>query len=252
MNPTSSVREMLDLSLMIPTYFMNKCMFHQGVRCCWLVALVLVTACSAPPESVPEPLPMAEPSAGQEEQIRKAFSAYKEAMLTGNGKEVLEQLDQHTREHYRELMETSKTGDSMRLADLEMIDRLTVLSLRHQAENSKILAMQGDDFLLFAIDSGMIGTQSVSAVELGTLEIHGKGASAEIISRGDPMGMYIHFQQEEGSWKVNILSLMEDTEAIIQKALKDQQMNETEFIARALEGINGQPMAADIWLPLSH
>jgi hypothetical protein len=182
--------------------------------------------------------------------IKNTFSNYKKSVLEGNGTEAAKWVDSKTLTYYSKMLQAAVYADSAEVQNLELLDKLIVLSARHRVPKSEILNMQHNDFFVYSIDKGMISKGTVLTVEIGEVNVDGVAANGKLISDGQVSPLFFQFAKEEGQWKLNITSLFPVSNAGLKKRISDNEMTEDEFIFKTLERLTGRPVGKEIWKAL--
>ena len=124
----------------------------------------------------------------EEKQVCKSFDAYKKAILNDRGEEAVKYVDSRTVKYYDDMARLVKNADSASVAGLSLMDRLMVFSIRHRATQEEIPGFDGRKLLVYAIQNGMVGKNSVAGNEIGEVTIQGdfaKGQFSELVVRTD-------------------------------------------------------------------
>ena len=181
--------------------------------------------------------------------VKDTFNNYKKAILASDGKEAAKWVDKKTFAYYGKMLAMTLKADSAEVAVLPLMDRLTVLSLRHRVPMKDIAALDGKQLFIYSIDQGMVGRNSVANVEIGEVVLNGNSASGQLVASGEESPLYFKFNKEDGQWKLDLTSLFGPTTEGLQKMLVDQGMTENQFIFQALEMMTGKPVSDKIWSP---
>jgi hypothetical protein len=185
-----------------------------------------------------------------ETKIRDAFSGYKNAIMKGKGEEAVTFVDRNTIAYYQEMLTIALDGDSAKLAGLPVIDKLTVFTIRHKVPKADVISSNGRDFFVYSINHGMVGKNSVAAIELSDISVSGNNATASVKSGGQKTPLAFGFNNENGSWKLDITSIFAKTNEGIGMMLKQNEMTELDFVFKALESLTGRPVEDSIWQPM--
>lgn len=187
-----------------------------------------------------------------QEDIKNTFINYKSAILNSDGSEAVKWVDKHTLDYYADMLDLSQNGDSSTVADLGVLDKLMVLSVRHRVLASELLAMDGNTLFIYAIDKGMVGKGSVMQFSLGEIKVEGSFAIGEIITNGKVMPFAFHFYKEDEQWKMDLTSIFSVSNMAIMKVVEESEMSETEWIVMALGLSTGKQPTNAIWKPLKN
>ena len=181
--------------------------------------------------------------------VKTSFENYKEAILNDRGKEAVQFVDSRTMKYYGDLLEHVKLADSTAVEGLSLIDKLMVFTIRHRATKDDILSFDGKGLLVYAIESGMVGKNSVANSSIGDVTIDGSFAKGQYVSNGQKAPFSFHFYKEEENWKVDLTSVFPASTMALKKFVEDSGQPENEFIFSLLEMITGKKPGAEIWLP---
>ena len=185
-----------------------------------------------------------------EKQVRQAFEKYQKAIMNDKGPEAVEHVDSRTINYYAEMLETAIKADSATVAELELLDKLMVLLLRHRTPKDKLLKFDGKELLIYAIESGMVGKNTVMNNEIGDVEITEEHARGQLVIKGEPAPLYMDFYKENGQWKVDLTSAFPAARMAFNYAVKQSGEDENEFVLELLANVTGKRPGNEIWHPL--
>ena len=185
-----------------------------------------------------------------EADVRKSFTGYKSSIMNGQGEEALGWVDSNTLEYYSNMLELSISADSATVNNLDLMDKLMVLTVRHRVPKEKVFSMSGNTFLIYAIDEGMVGKNSVMTLEIGEISVNGNSAQGQVVNNGIAAPLYFEFNKESDGWKIDITSIFGPSSAALKEAIKNFGQTENEFIFQTLEMLTGKPLDQKIWHPL--
>lgn len=199
-----------------------------------LIALVLIiSSCSSDKQDV--------------EDIQKTFTGYKTAILQKNGTDAIKYVDKTTIDYYAKMLDFAININSKELQELSLLDKLMVLSLRHRATFNDLNSFNGETLLIWAINSGMIGEESVKNTTLGKIEIEGYKAKGQFINNGQITPFYYKFVKPGESWKIDLTSIFAISERGLNQLARQQNMTHQEFIFYILEIGTGKEVNPNIW-----
>jgi hypothetical protein len=189
-------------------------------------------------------------SQSDKELVLETFNSYKNAVLTDKGDVASGLVDSRTINYYSGILEKTKTADSLQVNSLGIIDKLTVLTMRHRASKKELLGFKGKDLLIYAINNGMVGKEGVASAELGDVVTNGDFSKAELIINGQKTSFYYHFYKEDKMWKLDITHLFSVGSMSFKQIIKNSGKTENEFIIYILERLTGKKPSKDIWKPI--
>lgn len=182
--------------------------------------------------------------------VKEAFENYKKEILAGKGEQAVDYLDKTTIGYYEQILDLALHAPGDELDKKSIIDRLNVYSARHRVAVDRMKTMSGRDFIVYAIDNGMIGKNSVAAISIGDVTIDGTSAKGQAVANGTPTPMYFSFNKEDGVWKLDITSIFPITTDALKKVVANSDLSEDEFIFKALEMVSGGAVSDNIKDPL--
>lgn len=187
----------------------------------------------------------------EEEQVKKSFDNYKSAILNNNGEEAVNYVDSRTIKYYNDILDLVKTADSSKIEALSIMDKLMVFSVRHRTSKEDILRFEGKSLLVYAIESGMVGKNSVANNSIGKVTIEKDFAKGQFISKGQKTPFFFHFYKEEGEWKIDLTSLFPASTMAFKKMADDSGETQNDYLFSLLEMITGKRPGAEIWKPIN-
>ena len=185
-----------------------------------------------------------------EKRVRKAFESYKVAILNDKGEEAIRYVDSRTIKHYSYILELIKTADSTKVETLSLLDKLMVLSVRHRTPKEDVLRFDGEELLIFAIESGMVAKSSVQSNSIGEVTIDEQFAKGQFLASGQPTPLSLHFYEENGNWKVDLTSLFPFAELAFNKMIEESGEDQNEYLFSLLEIVTGSKPDPNIWKPV--
>jgi len=194
------------------------------------------------------------PAAAQDEaaDVREAFLGYRTAILTGDGETAAELVTERTRTLYREFADDALTLDKPGLDGLHVMDRISVMQLRHQMTRQQLESMNGGEIVAYAVDHGWIGKDGAARLQIGNFTVEGDSASAPILGGdGKETLLRMRFAREQGLWRLDLVEMMALTRVAIAQAIRQTGLTEDEFILFALEATSGRKPGPEIWSPPS-
>lgn len=186
----------------------------------------------------------------ESESVLKSFEKYKNAVLNDKGKIAADYVDSRTMKYYSDVLEKVKTADSTEVSAMGIIEKLTVLSIRHRASKKEIISFNGRSFFEYAITSGIVGKNSVMKSTLGEINTNGNFATAELFINERKTPFYFHFYKEDNIWKMDITNLFSLAVFTLNKTIADSGKSENDFILNILEVMNGKKPTDEIWKPI--
>ncbi len=184
------------------------------------------------------------------DSVLQSFERYRDAILTDKGSIAADYVDSRTMKYYSDILEKVKFADSVEINSMGIIDKLTLLSIRHKAAKEELISFNGRALFEYAIKEGMVGKNSVMNTSLGDVFTQGDFAKAELVVNDQKTSFYFHFYREENIWKLDITHLFSVGAMSLNKMIEDSGETENVFILNILEVLTGKKPSKDIWKPL--
>jgi len=181
--------------------------------------------------------------------IEQAYSDYKNAILNDEGEEAAKYVDSRTMAYYVDILENTRTADSIAVESLGIMDKMMVFLVRHRTEEKLLKSFDGRQLFVHAVEEGMVGKESVAQSDIGKITIDNNFAKAQVINGGRRMPIWQHFYKENGQWKLDLTSLFPAAEFPFHKGLQQMDQDENEFIFMLLQLTTGEEPGPEIWEP---
>jgi len=182
-----------------------------------------------------------------QDAVKQSFIRYKSAILNDNGEEAVRYVDSKTINYYSKLLDLVKSADSVSVEGLSLLDKLMVLIVRHRTPKEKIMKFDGRSMFIYAINSGMVGKNSVSSNTIGEVTVDKKFAKGQVLVNGKKALIFMQFNKEENIWKMDLTALFPMSNMAFKKVIEDSGENENEFMFKILESLTGKKPSAEIW-----
>lgn len=184
-------------------------------------------------------------------EIVNVFTTYKNAIVKNDVKTAVLQLDKSSFNYYDEILNTSLRADEAQINQLELLDRLMVLSVKHRVPKDKLITMDGKDLLIYALENDIINNNRVETMGIGDIDVNGDIAYGQFLQNNQNIALYLGFSFDQSQWRLDITSLAEPTGFAIRKLVEMQNKTENEVIIMMIESSTpGQKVSKDIWKPI--
>lgn len=187
---------------------------------------------------------------GDEKLIKESFEYYKAAILNDQGLAALNYIDSQTVRYYGNILDLVRNADSAQVANLSIFDKFMVFVIRHRASRMEILMLDGKGLLVYAIQNGMVGKNSVANNTIGSVVIAGSSAKGQLLSRGRKVPVEFVFHKESGTWKIDLTSIFEISGAALQKMADDSGQSANDYLFSMIEMSAGSKPGPQIWRPV--
>jgi hypothetical protein len=179
--------------------------------------------------------------------VKRAFANYKKALGQGNGVEAAKGVDRNTLSYYNNLLKRSIYADSAEVQNLDFIDKLMVLTVRHKIPAGEIFQLERRDFFTYAVEKGIVAKTLAAGAEIGKVYIDGNAAKGQLVSLGEVSPLYFYFNKEAGTWKLDLTPLFPLINKGFKEMLVQNGTTESEYIFTALQNLTGKPASREIW-----
>lgn len=182
--------------------------------------------------------------------VKQSFSAYKSAILNDNGEDAAKLVDSRTIKYYGDMLDLVKNADSASVDSLAIMDKLIVFLIRLKASREEISSFNGQKLFAYAVNSGMVGKNSVSNNSSGPITIDKNFAKSQLVVNGKSQPLYFHFYKEDNQWKMDLTSLFPMTNRAFQNMADESGENTNEYLLSLLEILNGKKPGPEVWQPV--
>lgn len=179
--------------------------------------------------------------------IAQTFNDYKEVIRINDGVNALKYYDSNTHRYFEFILDKIKHADSVEVENLRLIDKFTVLLMRHIAPHERLLQFNTDSMIAYTVESGFAGGKNVELYTLGTPVITGETAIAPILQDSLTTGNNFYFHLENESWKIDISPSTTGSEKVIADQIAPTGKTEHAYIIDILQVITGNPASPTIW-----
>jgi hypothetical protein len=184
------------------------------------------------------------------EGVSNCFNGYKTAVLSQNGAEAIKFVDAQTLNYYAQMLDYSISISSSELQKKSFLDKLMILTLRHRATPEELHSFNGETLFIWAVENGMVGKESVQNASIGKIEIEDQSAKGQFVNNGQSTPFYYKFVKTGESWKIDLTSMFDISEKALLQMVKQQGMEQQEFIYYMLELLTGKEVDPNIWYML--
>jgi hypothetical protein len=221
-------------------------MINRIQRLSLLTSLLLCCACSSNRQETEQEAKSQEEASA----VRQSFAAYKEAVLNDKGQEALAVITRNSRQYYGQMKQLALKAPEAEVRQLSTGNKMMVLFIRHRIPLNSLQGMTSENLFVHTVNQGWVGKSGVIKIDIGKVEISGKHAVAEIVHSGQPTPLRYRFAKEEDKWKMDLSSAMTMAEQSFKQMIKEEDMDEDEFIFTVIELASGKKVPEKIWQPL--
>lgn len=179
--------------------------------------------------------------------ILNIFTSYKEAIRQGNGIKALACVDSNTINYFSRMLNEALDASAEDLEEKPFVDKFLIVSLRHHSGKRELSSFDGKTALVWAVDSGMIGVETVRQMSIGKISINGNLAKGQYVHKGIPLPLYYLFIKEGSNWKLDLTSMFNISGKLALQIAKNQNLSEKELIFFILEMLSGNKVNPNTW-----
>ena len=171
--------------------------------------------------------------------IQNTFSAYKEALLKGDGSKAAELVDKGTIAFYDEILTNALEMPYRNLRQLDYLSKFMVLRIRHEFSKSQIEKMSGLDLFKLGITNGWISPSTVANINrLVNIKVDSYKSSASAPKFPNVTAFY--FLKESGQWKLALWQSFELVNYAMRVRVKQSGLTEEEFIIKSINMLSSK------------
>lgn len=134
------------------------------------------------------------------------------AAVSSRDPELAGLVSSASEDHYRNLKHLALHGEAAALQDLHPTDQLQALFFRTMLDPMDLQAMSPREVIVFAVETGMIGSDLRKTDELREVVVTGESARGRLYKFGRddrPDRGLQYFEHEDGAWRVDLKSELE-------------------------------------------
>lgn len=182
-------------------------------------------------------------------EIHKCYDDYFAALKAGEGMKAADLVDSNTLAHFDRMLQLARGADSAAVSGLEIMDKLTVLSMRAQVPAEELRGLDAKGALARSVSQGMMASDGPDGISLGTVTVTGDEASAPLKMYGFPTPATFTFKREEGGWRIDLTSLFALTRQALGQ-LGNAGAASDQAVLELLKENLGEDPPAGIWHPV--
>lgn len=192
-----------------------------------------------------EPAP---PSVEERHAVKKAFNAYKTAVLEHDGMLAVTYLSSNSIEYYDDIMEAVIYGTKETLQSLSSGDLMQVLVLRRLFTKEELLSFDGKNLYQTMVDRQLMQEKELAQITLGEVATKGRKAKGQAILEGQPSPIFFDFQKESTDWKLDITTTIIITTTMVEQEAKKAGLSVPEYLENVMQLSEEEERL--IWTPL--
>lgn len=187
-------------------------------------------------------------SASSDDDVRAAWTAYRDAIVAKDGEEAVKHLSPGTIAYYDRMRNLALDASEADLQRERLVDQVAVLGLRARIDVGLLRTGDARDIVVDAVDQGLIGDE-VSRLDIGVVEATGDAASATVRQGETELPTRLSFRRVDRRWRVDLEPLLGTAETALQAAARGSA-SPKELVERLLARRVGPERAAQAWTPV--
>ncbi len=183
---------------------------------------------------------------------QEAFAIYRTALLEADGATAAGIVTKRTLRYYDDVRRAALYSTRAELGKISVQKKMVALLFRLRFSGDALKSMSSRDIFALAVNNGMIGTEGARRIRLTDYQVTGRIAKAHIAgAKGAARKFTFDFMTENGGWKVDLISLLHLSEAIMWVSLDRSGAEDADaYIISTLEKIVRRRVGPDVWTPL--
>jgi hypothetical protein len=181
-----------------------------------LVAIAGLTSCS----------PVRE--AAQAAQVKKAFESCKSGLINNQMDQVMACTPSNVDDYINHLKSNDKKASADPASNSPGVDLLLKTALEKRVPDDLRPNLTFNLLMQKITEKHLLSLREVQQIDLGRVYVTGDRASGEIYYQGTLTALRMPFVRENGSWKIDILSILPYAEVLMRldRAIKDETQQE--------------------------
>lgn len=187
--------------------------------------------------------------AQDEEAVNTVFTSYKNAIVSKNGHQAFELINQKTISFYTTVWKASNQADSLTVTSFPFEKKLWVLTTRHLVTPNKATQFNSQLLFEYLVKNGWIHKENIASLAIGEISIENNFAIAQMLSEGYEIPYFFLFEKENGTWKINLIAMLETAGRNVEAIIRESEFSENQFIIQSIEQLSGKKANKSIWQP---
>ena len=186
--------------------------------------------------------------------VHDLFARYKTALLSADGATASRLVDRETFTYFDEIKSLALSGDEGSVRSRPFVDRLLIVTMRHELPAEELGGMNLEGLLEHAIDAGWIGKSSIAQLGIGEVTVDGDEAFAVAVTGGQTPadaalsdGLRYRFVREDGEWRFGFRSLVESINQVIANLTAQMGTDQDALIFILVEQLSGRKVLPEVW-----
>ncbi len=191
----------------------------------------------------------APPTTDDGKAIHAAFSAYHQAVFTGDGQAASELIDDDSIAYYQRVRDLAFDASADETKALDVSDKLTVLLIRARVSAADLQALDGRGLFVMMVEQGWVAKQSAENVDLADIVVDGDAATGRMVINRETTPLEMKFTRTGADWKLNLPHIAAIGQRALKKQIESNGQPENEFVINNVATVVGRSLRPSIWEP---
>lgn len=207
-----------------------------------ILLAVAVISCTRKQAAESEPEPMA-----------SVFNSYAEALKSNNGAEAMTYTSEVSKRFYDSLITDAIYADSAAINNKNIIYKIAMLNIRHSYPLAMLDTLTGEKFMLWMWNQGINDFPETETIEVKNCATNANAAACNVYinNNAEPEPYLWKFNNENGGWKVDVTSILDQGTEEVSKSIAEKNQTEDEFLLNVFRKTLGDTLTlATLYKPL--
>lgn len=183
--------------------------------------------------------------------VKNTFEQYILALKGKDGPKASDLVTQSTLDYYAYLVGLALKSNYEKTKQLSLIDKMAVLQFRASLSKKQLQKFGGKEIFIYAVQKGWVATD-LSYDKIEGIKILGNMATADVTVDGTKVPFSMRFEKgEDGSWKFDLVSLIENTKTMLETAFGEMAREEKttidDLLVKTIEETTNKNLSLKIW-----
>jgi len=186
-----------------------------------------------------------------EELIQKTYRSYINCLSEKKGYDTLALVSQRTIDYYGKCIKDSLYLGCKKTKELSLMKKIIVLRIRSSVDLPILKNMTGKKLFVYGVNRGWVGEkEKIERLKISRIFVEGNAAETRMSINGTEFPFGFNFYKEDGSWKIDITSLMGKINTILEKRIKNSGQDVNDYVLTVMKMVTKKELTENIWSPL--
>lgn len=182
--------------------------------------------------------------------VKRAYAGYRTAVLAKDGSSAVEFIAGSAFAFYDEARRAALTATDAELKERPVSERLAVYVMRGSLDATLLRQGTARELVAGGVNAGLVGSAAIAATTIGAVEVSGDDAFADVLRGGEKTSSQYFFRRERGTWKFDIIPLLEGVDSAFASIAEEQGKSLDEVIQDTLTNLYGPEKARQVHIPI--